>query len=92
MEAYNVQMTHPQSEQVHDLERRASLLNSPGLTLKRMLPFIWKEKKKNIYSFTGRKNIGIPEDDNILLVWTSQKIFMPYDLQYPAKFNSYNVK
>lgn len=40
----------------------------------------------------GRKTTSIPEDDNKLLVQTSRKVFMLYDLQHPAKFNSYSIK
>lgn len=40
----------------------------------------------------GQKERNIPEDENKLLVQTSQKVFMLHDLQYPAKINSCSTK
>lgn len=40
----------------------------------------------------GKKETSIPEDEKKLLVQTSEKVFMLYDLQYPAKFKSCSTK
>lgn len=52
----------------------------------------WEGKKKKFYSFMGRKNTSIPEDDNKLSVQALQEVFMLHDLQHPGQFNSHSIK
>lgn len=51
-----------------------------------------KRKKKPFIHSWERRKTGIPEDENKLLVQTSQKVFMLYHLQYPTKFKRYSTK